>query len=264
MKNLLQELTNIPLNYIIIAFVALFYSLEQLLNTPFKFEKRPSHLVHNVLVQLVVYGVALLFAIVQVSAIDWSNTHKIGLFNQVEIPFVAKAIMGVVLFDFTTYWCHRLSHKVDLLWRIHRVHHSDTSMDSSTYFRVHPLEVLVFGTAQVIVAVLFGLDISILGLYLVVLTPFTVAQHSNIHFPNWIDMTLGKLFTTPNIHKVHHSQNQHYTDSNFADIFIVWDKLFGTYKYIPVSEIVYGLNEFDEEKKQTFWYLLKSPFMNIK
>ena len=48
-----------------------------------------------------------------------------------------------------------------------------------------------------------------------------------------------------------HSQNQEYTDLNFADIFILWDKLFGTYKYLPVKKIEYGLQEFHKEKKHS-------------
>jgi sterol desaturase/sphingolipid hydroxylase (fatty acid hydroxylase superfamily) len=263
MEDIIQWLTSVPSNYIIIGFVALFYTLEQFLNTPFKFQNRPHHLFHNFLIQVVVYGVGVFFAIFQVSSIDWINKHDFGILNQIEVPFVLKAIVGVALFDFITYWCHRLTHKTPLLWRIHRVHHSDTSMDASTFFRIHPFEVAVFGTAQIIAAALFGLDIVILGLYFLLLTPFTIAQHSNIHFPIWFDKSFGKVFSTPNIHKVHHSQNQQYTDSNFADIFIIWDKLFGTYKHLPVNEIVYGLPEFDDEKKQTFWYLLKSPFLKI-
>ena len=66
------------------------------------------------------------------------------------------------------------------------------------------------------------------------------------------------------MHKVHHDQDQHYTDSNFSDIFILWDRLFGTYKSKPIEEIKLGLKEFDEEKKQSFWYLMKSPFINVK
>lgn len=72
------------------------------------------------------------------------------------------------------------------------------------------------------------------------------------------------MFTTPNIHKVHHEKDQHYTDSNYADIFILWDRLFGTYKYKPAEELNIGLDEFDDDKKQTFWYLFKSPFLNIR
>ena len=79
-----------------------------------------------------------------------------------------------------------------------------------------------------------------------------------------MDKTLGWIFFTPNMHKVHHEQDQHYTDSNFADIFILWDRLFGTFKYKLAAQIKFGLKEFDEDRKQTFWYLMKSPFIRIK
>jgi sterol desaturase/sphingolipid hydroxylase (fatty acid hydroxylase superfamily) len=62
---------------------------------------------------------------------------------------------------------------------------------------------------------------------------------------------------------VHHEQDQHYTDSNFSDLFIIWDRIFGTFKKLNVKEIKYGLKEFDDDKKQTFLYLMKSPFINI-
>jgi sterol desaturase/sphingolipid hydroxylase (fatty acid hydroxylase superfamily) len=65
------------------------------------------------------------------------------------------------------------------------------------------------------------------------------------------------------MHKVHHEQDQFYTDSNYSDIFILWDRLFGTYKYKPTEQISFGLKEFEDEKKQTFWYLLISPFINM-
>ncbi len=89
-------------------------------------------------------------------------------------------------------------------------------------------------------------------------------EHSNLRFPSWLDKTFGLIFTTPNIHKVHHEQDQYYTDSNYSDIFIIWDKIFGTFKYKPVDEIKLGLKEFDEPNKQQFWYLLKSPFVKVK
>ncbi len=247
MENLIQKLLSIPPNYIIIAMVALFYILEQMLNTPFKFKRRSLHLFHNVLFQILASVVSIFFAIFQVWCIQWISDHQIGLLNQVEIPFVAKLIIGVACFDFVTYWFHRLAHKLPLVWRIHRVHHSDATMDSSTFFRIHPLEILFFGPAQILAAVIFGLDTITLGMYFF-----------------GTDSFFGKIFTTPNLHKVHHSQNQEYTDSNFSDIFILWDKFFGTYKYLPVKKIEYGLQEFDEEKKQTFWYLIRSPFLKIK
>ncbi len=116
---------------------------------------------------------------------------------------------------------------------------------------------------HIIAAAIFGLDLLSLGLYFLVATPFFFLEHANLLFPTWLDKTFGLVFTTPNLHKIHHEQDQYYTDSNFADIFILWDRFFGTYKYKPANEIKFGLKEFDDDKKQTFWYLFKSPFINI-
>ncbi len=264
MERLIQKLLDIPPNYIIISLVTLFYIFEQISNTPFRFTKRPQHLFHNLIIQILTSAVSFFFASFQVLCIQWIANNHIGLFNQIEIPFVAKAFIGVACFDFTTYWFHRIAHKLPLVWRIHRVHHSDTSMDSSTFFRFHPFEIFFFGLGQILASAIFGLDALILGLYFFIIIIFNILQHSNVLFPLWTDSLFGKIFVTPNLHKIHHSQQQQYTDSNFADIFILWDKLFGTYKYLPVKKIKYGLQEFTEEKRQTFWYLLKSPFLKIE
>ena len=187
------------------------------------------------------------------------------MFYLFQIPFVAKLLIGVALYDVTTYWIHRGTHKVPLLWRFYRVHHSDTALDSSTYFRFHPIELMfVFGMDNIVTAALFGTDILSLTLYYFILNIFSFLEHSNIRYPEWMDRTIGWIFVTPNQHKVHHEQDQFYTDSNFADIFILWDRIFGTYKYKPVKNINYGLKEFDEDKKQTFCYLIRSPFINVK
>jgi len=68
----------------------------------------------------------------------------------------------------------------------------------------------------------------------------------------------------PDHHRVHHDQNQFFTDSNYADIFIIWDRIFGTFKSLKVKDMKYGLIEFDSDEKQSFLYLMKSPFINIK
>lgn len=260
----LNKLLAIDLNYIIIVLIVIFYSLEQLLNTQFQFKKRPQHLIHNILFLGVFYLLNLLWAIVIVYSIEWLNNHQIGLYYLFEIPLWLKLVLGVMLFDFVTYWFHRFSHLTPVLWRFHRVHHSDTTMDASTFFRGHPIETFLwFGTSNIIAAGIFGLDLIALGLYFLVSTPFFFLEHSNIKFPVWLDKTFGLIFTTPNIHKVHHEQDQYYTDSNFSDIFILWDRLFGTFKYKPPEQINFGLKEFEEDRKQTFWYLIRSPFISM-
>jgi sterol desaturase/sphingolipid hydroxylase (fatty acid hydroxylase superfamily) len=260
----LNNLLSIDLNYIFIGMMVLFYSLEQLLNTQFKFKKRPQHLLHNISFQVVFYLINLLWATVTVFSIEWMNKQEIGLFYMFDLPLWAKLVLGVMIFDFVSYWFHRIAHRTPVLWRFHRVHHSDTSLDASSFFRGHPLEsIFWFGTSNILAAGIFGLDLFALGLYFLIATPFFFMEHSNLRFPKWLDNTVGVVFTTPNIHKVHHEQDQYYTDSNYSDIFILWDRMFGTFKYKPPEQINFGLKEFDEERKQTFWYLIISPFIRM-
>ena len=263
METVLQKLLSIDQNMVMVILITIFFTLEQLIKTPHTFKKRGLHLLNNIPLQVMFMVIFYFVASFQVWSIGYFNNHHIGLFYYVQIPYAAKLVIGVACFDLISYFTHRLSHKIPLVWRLHRVHHSDTTMDSSTFFRNHPLE-LTFAATNVVAAAIFGLDAPTLTIYFLVLLPFVIAEHSNFQSPEWIDRTLGKIFTTPNMHKIHHHQNQEYTDSNFADIFILWDRLLGTYKYSPVKQIAYGLQEFDDTKKQTFWYLLKSPFLNIK
>ena len=263
--DILKKLLAVDLNLIIIALMFLFYSLEQITSTQFKFKNRPQHLFQNLLFQIVFVLANLLWATVTVVAINWMNERHFGLLYLVHWPYWLKLVTGVVLFDFVTYWFHRAEHVTPILWRLHRVHHSDTTMDASTNFRSHPIELIFyFGGSNIIAAGIFGLDLVSLGLYFLLITPLVFLEHSNLRFPVWIDKTFGLVFTTPNFHKVHHDQDQYYTDSNFADIFILWDRLFGTFKYKPTSQIKFGLKEFDESGKQTFWYLIKSPFLKVR
>ncbi len=133
----------------------------------------------------------------------------------------------------------------------------------SFLFQVVFVIVNIFWTTLFVFAVEY-LNQHEIGLFFLILTLFQILHHSNLRFPSWLDKTLGLVFTTPNLHKIHHEQDQYYTDSNFADIFILWDRIFGTYKYKPVDQIKFGLAEFDEANKQTFWYLIRSPFIRIK
>ena len=261
----LNKLLAIDINFIIIGLIVVFYTMENIFTTQFRFNGMPNHLLQNILFQVAFYMATLLWAFVTVFTIEWLNKHEIGLFYLVTVPLWLKLALGVMMFDFVNYWFHRTAHRIPLLWRFHRVHHSDTRMDASTNLRAHPIELAVyFGTSNIVAAAIFGLDLLSLGLFFLIITPYVFLEHSNIKFPVWLDKTLGLVFTTPNMHKVHHEQDQYYTDSNYSDIFIIWDRIFGTFKYKPPSEIKFGLKEFEEHGKQGFWYLIRSPFMNFK
>lgn len=260
----LEAILKINPNYIILGLLVFFFTLEQVSRAPFSFKQRGRHLLHNLLFQIVLTILNIFFVPVQVHCIEWLNSNEIGLLYLVELPFWSKLLLGVILYDFTTYWIHRASHKVPLLWKLHRVHHSDTTMDSSTTFRFHPLElILIYQTGNILTAGVFGTDVTSLALYYLIINFFFFIEHSNLNYPKSFNRIFGLLFVMPDFHRVHHHQEQFYTDSNFADIFIIWDKIFGTFKLIPVRELKYGLIEFEQTERQTFLYLMKSPFINI-
>lgn len=261
---LLDEILSIDPNYLIIGLLVVFFTLEQVSVNPFLFKKRGKHLFQNILFQITLTVLNIFFVSFQIYCIEWLNTNKIGLLYLTELPFWTKLFISVVLYDFTTYWIHRASHKIPFLWRLHRVHHSDTTMDSSTTFRFHPLElVLVYQTGNILTAGLYGTDVNSLALYYFFLYIFFFLEHSNLNYPKWINNTFGLIFVMPDHHRVHHHQKQFYTDSNYADLLIIWDRIFRTFKHIPTEKIKYGLEEFEQVEKQTFLYLIKSPFINI-
>lgn len=262
---LINFILSIDPNYILIGLLSLFFFLEQVTSNPYPFKNRGKHLFQNLLFQLSLTLLNLIFLGIQLGWIKWLNARQIGLLQLIELPFWIKLVLGVALYDLTTYWIHRASHKVPLLWRLHRVHHSDTHMDSTTTFRFHPLEIIfIYQTGNVITAAIFGTDMTALALYYFIVYIFFFLEHSNLNYPNWLNQSLGLLFVMPDHHRVHHHKDQQYTDSNFADIFILWDRIFKTFKYVPVKKTDLGLKEFDSEDKQTFLYLMKSPFLTIR
>ncbi len=109
----------------------------------------------------------------------------------------------------------------------------------------------------------FGIPLWALLVYLVVSTLNAQLEHSNIRLWEPLDGVLRLLFVTPNMHKVHHSREQIQTDTNYSNIFSIWDRIFGTYTAtIDFEGLRYGLDGFDDRRKQTFRALLKLPFVN--
>jgi sterol desaturase/sphingolipid hydroxylase (fatty acid hydroxylase superfamily) len=264
MEKFFNYVTNVNPDIFMALILASLFSLEQLFSNVASLFKRAPHLLNSIFLQigyiLLNFGLATLV----VKALNWTDANNFGLFNIIHIPYYVKVIFGVLCIDFVNYWAHRLNHTWELFWRLHRVHHSDTVMDSSTTYRFHPFDALLDNFASVVAALIFGLDGSILVFWLILYMPLLVLHHTNFIMPKWFDNTFGKIIVSPNFHKIHHHQEQEFTDSNYGLMFIFWDKLFKTFKKIPVNEIKYGLSEFDKPGRQKLWFLLKSPFIDVK
>lgn len=173
--------------------------------------------------------------------------------------------LGLVLFDLWMYWWHRLNHAVPFLWRFHRMHHSDLAMDASTGVRFHPGEILLSGLARLIVLPVLGMPLTLLLVYEAILLPVVLFHHANIRVPRWLDFRLfqGGLLVTPAMHRVHHSRRRAETNSNYASVLPVWDRLFGTLRVREdVKNIDYGLEDFGDEPSQTLIGMLKTPLVS--
>lgn len=261
---ILNQLMAIDPNHILIGLIIVFFSMEMAFFRPINFKAKLNHLIQSFLFQLIAISLGSLLGLMIITTFDFISQNGVGLFNWISLPFWLKILSGLFFIDFADYWFHRFDHKIPVLWRFHRVHHSDTAMDASTAIRTFPTELIYFTLGELLIAVIFGLDITSMNIFLVILLPVQFIQHSNLKYPIWIDKTFGWLIMMPNFHKVHHEQDQFYTDSNYGTLFIIWDRLFGTFKIKPIAEINYGLKEFEGKKKQSFLYLIRSPFINIK
>ena len=171
-------------------------------------------------------------------------------------------VIGIAALDLSSYAAHVALHRSPFAWRFHRVHHSENAVDVTTALRQHPGETLWRVLCQLAPIVLLGLPLSVVVVYLTLSSVNAQLEHANLRVPERLDRVLRWLFVTPNMHKVHHSRWQPETDSNYANIFAWWDRLFGTYtRTADVAALRYGLDGFDAPEVQSFGGLLRLPFM---
>lgn len=188
---------------------------------------------------------------------------RFGLLNRTWLPFAARCVIAILALDLVRYSTHRLSHSVGALWRFHQVHHSDPDFDISTALRVHPIEVvLTQGAYLLTVAVLAPPVVAVLIAELgSILQSFF--SHANASLPRWVEKPLRAVFVTPDMHRIHHSEEVAEQYKNLSDIFPWWDHLFGTYVEKPAAgddKIVTGLKGFQNERSLGIGFMLAQPF----
>lgn len=174
--------------------------------------------------------------------------QRIGLFQAVATPVLIQILTAIMVQSLAAYWLHRASHRFGLLWRIHAVHHSDRAVDLSTGFRNHPLESLLTLPTALGVVVLLGLDPD-MALVLVTVGYLTAFwQHAAIRLPAWLERSLRTALVTPALHRLHHAEERVVHDSNYGDLLIVWDRLFGTMRRDAPDAVTVGLVDVPSEE----------------
>ncbi|MEO5707197.1 MAG: sterol desaturase family protein [Alteraurantiacibacter sp.] len=158
-----------------------------------------------------------------------AREHGWGLFHIVDAPAPLILMVALTLRTLALYWLHRIMHAVPVLWRIHRVHHTDPVLDVSTGLRHHPLEHLLGAPVALALVVALGLPLWAALLTDGVMLAGTLLKHLDGDLPPALERWVGLLLATPTIHRLHHSAAVAETDSNFGNLVIVWDRLFGTF-----------------------------------
>lgn len=220
---------------------------------------------HNVVLSLINQVVVYWVSVVSAIAVAWWVTGQgLGLFTRFDIQFVTALILTTLTFELLTYVMHRLLHEVPWLWRIHRVHHSDTEVDFSTTYRSHPLEVLIVAAATIPVVALLGPPVAVLIIYQVMRVIVNIFAHGNVYLPEWVDRWLRYLIVTPDFHRCHHSSDQRFTNSNYGAFLPLFDYLFRSATHKPFNEqpdMRLGLEHFRRPRDSGIDRLLLMPFI---
>jgi sterol desaturase/sphingolipid hydroxylase (fatty acid hydroxylase superfamily) len=199
--------------------------------------------------------------IVRVSA--WAENYHLGLLRLISLPPLVQAAFALLLLDGWMYLWHRANHRAPLLWRFHRVHHSDTELDATSAIRFHTGEIVISTLLRLMIIPLLGLSLWQVLLYDFLLMPVILFHHSNVRFPEKLDRWLRMFIATPAMHRVHHSRVRLETDSNYGSLFSFWDRVGHTFRLRPDRENVqYGLDGYDNEEWQRLIGLLETPFVD--
>jgi sterol desaturase/sphingolipid hydroxylase (fatty acid hydroxylase superfamily) len=205
----------------------------------------------------------ILFPIFPIALAQMAETRGWGIFNIVSVVPWLKFVLSFLLLDLIIYLQHVMFHHLPLLWRLHRMHHTDLDLDVTTGNRFHPLEIIISMAIKLAAVFLLGAPPLAVLSFEVVLNGCTLFNHGNIRLPGALDRLLRLFLVTPDMHRVHHSVIVRETDSNFGFNFPWWDRIGGTYRAQPEKghlDMTIGLKEYRDPGKLTLLQLLLQPF----
>lgn len=185
-----------------------------------------------------------------------------GLFNLLDPPAWVAFVLSLVLLDLALYAQHVATHAVPILWRLHRVHHTDLDIDLTTGLRFHPAEILLSLLYKGAIVVALGAPPAAVLIFEVLLSSSSLFTHSNLRLPEGFDRAIRRIWVTPDMHRVHHSVVRAETDSNYGTCLSLWDRLFRTYRAQPQAghdAMTLGIASFRAPADQRLWPLLTQP-----
>jgi hypothetical protein len=150
-------------------------------------------------------------------------------------------VLAFIGLDFAGYWSHRWSHEINVFWNRHIIHHSSEEFNLACALRQSVSNIFAIFTFLYLPMAILGIPTKVVA----IVAPIQLFAQFWYHTRLINKMGfLEKIIVTPSHHRVHHAINPQYIDRNYAQIFIVWDKLFGTFQpELPNEEPVYGVKK---------------------
>lgn len=207
-------------------------------------------------------AIVLVPVLSEIALAEFIRQERIGLLNQFNLPGWLTLAVGLLLFDLGYYTRHRIEHQWPLLWRLHRVHHSDADIDISTTFRTHPVDA-VFGIGfNLALIALIGIGPAAVALHVFLRQLVMTWGHANVRPYPRLSRTVAWLVVTPEFHCRHHSSVQVETDSNYAIVFTIWDRLLGTHSPCRGAVERFGLGDAYDGDSASITAQLRLPFIS--
>lgn len=206
---------------------------------------------------------ALALPLLAVGAAVDAQAQGWGAFNALTWPVWLEITLTILIMDFAIWLQHLITHKVPLLWQLHRVHHADRDMDVTTAIRFHPVEIGLSMLLKIGLVYLLGPSAVAVIVFEIMLNGTAMFNHANIRLPLRLDALVRRVLVTPDMHRVHHSVHRAEHDSNYGFSLSIWDQIFGTYIAQPKAghdEMAIGL-EWQDDRPSRLGWSLSLPFM---
>ena len=205
--------------------------------------------------------VRLLIPVLPVAAATWAAGQGWGLLSP--LPLWLAAPLAFLLLDLLIWGQHVMMHHVPVLWRLHRMHHSDTHLDATTGLRFHPVEILFSTLLKIAAVVILGAPALAVIAFEIALNATALFTHANIRLSERTESLLRRLIVTPALHRIHHSVRPEETNSNYGFNLSLWDRLFGTLRAAPQGDpqtMPLGIEIFRTRREAWLDRLLTQPF----
>lgn len=216
---------------------------------------------------LAVTLVVLLVPVTAVITALFAQQYQIGIFHWLDWPVWVEWLIAFLVLDFVIWGQHVITHKIPILWRIHRVHHTDQDLDASSAVRFHPLEIILSIFIKSAAVLLLGTSAVLVVIFEAVVNGSAIFNHANFKVPTKLDHVLRWFIVTPDMHRIHHSIERREHDTNYGFALSIWDRLFRVYSVEPElghDNMIIGQPDAQEEGPETFLWSIVLPFFKMK